>query len=80
MPRDIKKIIDKVIEQLPDGEYERLISRLNSYKDSSDYCPPEEMSHWWNTLAITLNSELPIQPETEWQKEIYRIVTQKEPT
>jgi len=80
MARDIKEVIDKVIEQIPDGEHERLISRLKSFKHSSDYCPPDQMYHWWGMLAVTLNSELPIQPETEWQKEIYRIVTQKEPS
>ncbi len=77
--RDIQKVIDQVLGHLPE-EYERTASRLRSFKESANYCPPEEMGHWWENMMVVLNSELPVPPETDWQKEIYRIVTQKEPT
>ena len=76
--RDIVEIIDQIILKIPKTGYERLISRLSSFKSSALYSPPESMHYWWDTLSITLNSELNYPPITEWQKEVYKIITMKD--
>lgn len=74
MNRKIDEVIDKIIEQIPEGEYLNLINRLKSIKRSALYAPPEGMSYWWGFLSVLLNKELPVPPENEWQEKIYKII------
>ena len=56
----------------------QLISILKDNRSSACYVPPEEQMHWWREDSLNLNDQLPFPPETDWQKEVYKIFTGKE--
>lgn len=75
--RDPAEVIEAVLKHVPESMSD-LRANLQKVARDAAYSPPEDQRVSWLSLARLLNEALPIPPETEWQKEIYRIVTKKE--
>ncbi len=56
---DLGSVVDKILEQLPEGEYQDLRDALAAIMDSLRYSAPEMLSHWWLQVAHGLNIYLP---------------------
>lgn len=76
--RNATEVIDSVLALLPESMVS-LKKYLLVVKDSAGYVPPDENHLVWYSICSVLNHELPIPPVEDWQKEIYRIVTLKDP-
>jgi hypothetical protein len=76
--RNPVEVIDQILGQVPKA-LTALRGKLEKIKDNSCYRPPEFQTPTWEELKQLLNLMLPIPPQTEWEKQIYRIVVMKEP-
>ena len=76
--RDPCEVIKAVLEKVPVEETD-LRACLNKVLQDAAYLAPEDAQVVWVWMGHILNAALPMPPKEEWQKEIYRIVTMKEP-
>jgi hypothetical protein len=76
--RDPVEVIAAVLKQVPQ-ELTNLRAEIERLAENSAYFPPEYKWPIWVKLRNLLNVVLSWPPSTEWEKEIYRIVVQKEP-
>jgi hypothetical protein len=76
-PRYLPDVIDAVMALLPAGS--DLWGTLEDIKGSAMSAPPEGMGLWWSRFCGAVEKALPYPPETDWQREVFRVVTQKEP-
>lgn len=72
-PRNPGDVIDAVLKHLP-LEYGGLRARLIDLKAKAGFRAPEDQQPTWMRLMRLLQAELPIPPETDWQKRISDIV------
>jgi len=79
MARDLTKIIDLMIAEIPAGN-DDFISNLKSNRTSVEYSSPETMGLRWETVAETLMDFIGIDENsfTDWQKRIINIWMDKE--
>jgi hypothetical protein len=75
--RYLPDVIDEVLAVLPPDS--DIIAALNDIKGSAKYAAPEIQQHWWLEFCDELDGSLPHPPQTDWQRQVYRIVTQSEP-
>lgn len=75
--RDPAEVIEAVLQHVPEN-MPALRANLQKVARDSAFLPPEGKGVAWLQMAMLLSESLPFPPETEWQKEIYRIVTMKE--
>ena len=76
--RDPTEVIDRMLAQIPVDE-QAMCALLEHIKDCAPYRPPEDQTMTWAEIASACHRHLPYPPETKWQREVYRIVTTKEP-
>lgn len=78
--RNPVEVIDTVLAKLPEG-YPALRARLEKIKSNSRYRAPEleGQRDTWIEVGNALNENLPFPPKEDWQKDIFRIITGKEP-
>jgi hypothetical protein len=74
MERQIFDVIGKMLVEIPDElPFLSLKEQLKSVQKSSMYTAPECMGELWNLAGSLLNSHLPQENLTEWQKNIASI-------
>ena len=71
-------VIDQMLVHIPASMGE-LIDELNRVKETACYTAPECWGEIWSMMAYALQKVLPYPPKEDWQKEVYKIITQKEP-
>ena len=76
MNRSITTVIDAILREIP-GEYEQLVGRIGSIKDSALYTAPEDMHTRWRQLYNVLESNLGNSNE-DWVKDIRNILSGRE--
>ena len=74
MARDIGKVIDAVLRQIPPDTADGLIRELQAMKDAISVSPPESHEAFWVDLSNRMESMIPVPPDTEWERRIISIV------
>jgi len=75
--RDLIKVINELIAQIPTGEHQYLVESLNSVQRKCAYTAPEMIvEHWW-VVAEYLNCILGEEIDTEWKQNIADIFSDK---
>lgn len=77
--RGLKTIIETVIALIPPDDPLELKAPLTDMADSVKYAAPEMMQMWWNEFCEVLEVHMPYPPIEEWQRSIFRLVTESEP-
>lgn len=76
--RDPVAVINAILAKVPAG-FGSVARRLENVREASAYRPPDGQWPTWRDISDVLNSELPFPPVDDWQKDVFRIVTGKEP-
>ena len=74
--RNIADVIDRIIAEIPPPNGAEIL-RLTKIKLDSGYNPPECRRKDWIRLCEYLNERFPYPPETDWQRRILDITTDK---
>lgn len=69
--RDITKVIDDMLDVIPDGET-ALRASLRSVRNTACYTAPEAMGYLWRKVYSVLVTEVP-QPTKTWHIAMARI-------
>lgn len=68
--RNLTEVLDKMLEEIPDGASNSLKDKLEHHRYNSFYQPPES-SREWQKVSLTLHNEFGKEPPTVgWQKKI----------
>ncbi len=78
MGRDISKVIERIVAEIPAGKHEEMRHRLAAITESAQFTPPEGMGVRWQQLQRVLEDDLPMPPVEPWQVKIGRIVRGEE--
>lgn len=77
MARDICKVIDFLIEVIPQTEH-HVVSGMRHIQRKATYTPPEGWANRWYELAVFLHDELGTEHTREWTKRVARIMRDEE--
>jgi hypothetical protein len=76
-PRDPVDVIDAVLDLIPET-WAELRRKLEYVKNDAGFVAPECVGIVWRRLADALQI-LPWPPTEDWHRDVYRVVTMKEP-
>ena len=71
--RNIVKVIDKILLEIPIEDHSGLIRSLNWLKAETDYTPPELIPNLWKFGTSFIERVIPKPPVADWQWKVVSI-------